>query len=199
MDGEFPYRDIEPITSGDPPVEPAEVSEFSASPPPEPPPIYEPPVPGPVLRLLAGVESGVIGAGVMIAWFAMDSFLESQYWWAMLNLWGASVYHNRVFSMGFGAATLAGACTHFFLHGLGGALWALAAARISNYWLHLIFSFAAAAAWYWILMNTFWPAVAPAVSRLTPLPASILAYLLFGAALSRNAYRARQLNAVWQT
>ena len=196
MDGEFPNREREPITPDDGPVEPPILLEALA---PEPPPIYAPPVPGPVLRLLAGVESGVIGAGVMIAWFAMDSFLESQYWWAMLNLWGASVYHNRVFSMGFGAATLAGACTHFFLHGLGGALWALLAARISNYWLHLVFSFAAAGAWYCILMFTFWPAVAPAVSRLTPLPASILAYFLFGAALSRNAHRARQLNAVWQT
>jgi hypothetical protein len=148
---------------------------------------------------LAGLESGILGAAVMIVWFAMDSLLERQYWWAMLNLWGASVYHNRVFSMGFGVATLAGASTHFFLHGLGGALCSLLAARISNYWLHLFFSFAAAAAWYWLLMYAFWPTVAPVVSRITPLPATILAYFLFGAALSRNAQRARQLSSLWQT
>ena len=73
------------------------------------------------------------------------------------------------------------------------------AAKISNYWLHLFCSFAAAAAWYWVLMYAFWPAVAPVVSRVTPLPATLLAYFLFGAALSRNAHRARQLSSIWQT
>lgn len=216
-DGELSYRDIERVDHGesfpeqlplavvavDPPRGPAQEPPpfvaISDGLPPEPPPIFAAPVPGPLPRLLAGLESGILGAAVMIAWFAMDSLLENQYWWAMLNLWGAGVYHNRVFSMGFGAATLAGASTHFFLHGLGGALWSLLAARISNYWLHLFFSFAAAAAWYWLLMHTFWPAVAPVVSRITPLPATILAYFLFGAALSRSAQRARQLSTVWET
>ena len=200
MDAQLPYRDGEPVAhdnwSPEPPLfAPAEEHQ----PAPAPPPVYIPPVPGAVARLLAGLESGIIGAAVMILWFALDSLMERQYWWAMLNLWGASVYHNRVFSMGFGVATLAGASTHFFLHGLGGALWSLAAARISNYWLHLVCSFAAAAAWYFLLMYVFWPTVAPVVSRITPLTATLLAYFLFGAALSRNAHRARQLRTLWET
>lgn len=200
MDEEVPNRDGKPVAQDDSPPEPPPFPDGAESrPAPAPPPVYIAPMPGVVPRLLAGLESGVIGAAVMILWFAMDSLLERQYWWAMLNLWGASVYQNRVFSMGFGVATLAGASTHFFLHGLGGALWSLAAARISNYWLHLFCSFAAAAAWYFVLMYAFWPAVAPVVSRITPLPASLPAYLLFGAALSRNAFRARQLRAIWET
>ena len=199
MDAELPYREGQPLAHDDSPAEPPPLLVIRATPPPAPPPVYFAPHPGPVPRLLAGLESGILGAAVMIAWFAMDSLIESQYWWAMLNLWGASVYHNRVFSMGFGMATIAGAATHFFLHGLGGALWSLLAAKISNYWLHLFCSFAAAAAWYWVLMYAFWPAVAPVVSRVTPLPATLLAYFLFGAALSRNAHRARQLSSIWQT
>ena len=199
MDAELPYRDGEPTAHDDSPVEPPPLSVIQDVRPPPPPPVYFAPRPGPVPRLLAGLESGILGAAVMIVWFAMDSLIESQHWWAMLNLWGASVYHNRVFSMGFGMATLAGAATHFFLHGLGGALWSLLAAKISNYWLHLFCSFAAAAAWYWVLMYAFWPAVAPVVSRVTPRPATLLAYFLFGAALSRNAHRARQLSSIWQT
>jgi hypothetical protein len=198
-DEEHSFREREPEANDVSLPAPPPVVAIEDGPPPEPPPLYIAPVPGPVPRLLAGLESGILGAAVMIAWFAMDSLLESQYWWAMLYLWGASVYHNRVFSMGFGVATLAGASTHFFLHGLGGALWSLLAGRISNYWLHLFFSFAAAAAWYWLLMYTFWPIVAPVVSRITPLPATFLAYFLFGAALSRSARRARQLSAIWQS
>ena len=208
MDAELPYREIEPPAFAEPSPEPpplvedtgnrfAPLTPRSFGSPPPPPKLI--PFPGSLQRALAGLESGILGAAVMIAWFALDSVLERQYWWAMLNLWGASVYHNRVFSMGFGVATLAGASTHFFLHGLAGALWALLAARISNYWLHLMCSFGAAAACYFLLMHGFWPAVAPVVSRLTPLPATILAYFLFGAALSRNAHRARQLGSIWET
>ena len=183
MESDLPPGEPEPAAQGGLRPEPPPYCGPLDEPAP-PPPIYVAPLPGAVPRLLAGLESGILGAAVMIGWFAVDSMMERQYWWAMLNLWGASVYHNRVFSMGFGMATLAGVSTHFFLHGLGGAIWSLAAARISNYWLHLAGSLAAAALWYYVLMHAFWPMVAPIVSRLTPIPATLLAYFLFGAALS---------------
>ncbi|MBM3788064.1 MAG: hypothetical protein FJW30_27270 [Acidobacteria bacterium] len=135
----------------------------------------------------------------MTAWFALDSILERQYWWAILNLWGAAVFHNRVFTMGFGLATLTGGATLFFLHGIGGIVWALIGARLRNPWLHLVLSFAAAAVWYLVLLHGFWQAAAPVVTRMSPMPATILAYVLYGAALSRNAFRARQLGLVWKT
>jgi len=226
MEEESPPREIEPVAmaqqpppapfaepglplappAGAPPpelssllIEPAAlpVPEWVPEPPPPPPPVVPPP--RPLACLLAGIESGVLGAAVMIGWFALDSVLERQYWWAMMNLWGAGVYHNRTFTMGFGIATVVGASFHFFLHGVGGALWSLAAGRMNNFWLHLGGSFAAAAGWYLVLMHGFWPVVAPVVSRITPVPATFLAYLLFGAAISRNAHRARQLDAFWET
>ena len=191
MDAELPPGEIEPA---------AVVSDVAPppllEPAPAPPPVFVPPL---LPRLLAGLESGVLGAAVMMAWFALDSVLERQYWWAMLNLWGAGVYHNRVFSMGLGIATIAGASMHFFLHGVGGVLWAVAGARMSNYWLHLAGSFVAAAVWYSVLMHAFWPAVAPVVSRISPRFPTLLAYFLFGAALSRNARRARQLSSIGET
>lgn len=203
MEEEAPPRLIEPVAieqysapePAAPPVEPAAASADEA---PAPPPYVVAP-PRPIVRVLAGIESGVLGAAVMIGWFALDSVLERQYWWAMLNLWGAGVYHNRVFTMGLGIATVAGASFHFFLHGVGGALWSLAAGRINNFWLHLAGSFAAAAGWYLFVMHGFWPVVAPVVSRVAPAPATILAYFLFGAAISRNAQRARELDAFWET
>jgi hypothetical protein len=149
--------------------------------------------------LLAGIESGVTGAVIIAAWFALDSVLSRQYWWAMLNVWGAGVYHNRVFSMGLGEATLAGAATHIFLHAVGGGIWALTARRIGGQWLHLAASFGAGVVWYVILMFGFWPLAAPVVARVSPMPATLLAYVLFGAALSRNASRARQLAEQWKT
>lgn len=199
MEAELPPREHEPEEQAGLTPEPPPIYQDAESPAVAPPPVYRAPLPGAVPRLLAGLESGILGAVVMIGWFALDAVLERQYWWAMLNLWGAGVYHNRVFSMGFGMATLAGVSTHFFLHGVGGAIWSLAAARMSNYWLHLAGSLVAAAVWYSVLMYGFWPAVAPVVSRISPIPATLLAYLLFGAALSRNARRARQLDAVWET
>lgn len=159
-----------------------------------PPPV---PVPNVWPRVLAGLESGILGATCMVAWFALEAQFENQYWWAMLNLWGAGVYQSRVLTMGFGIATLSGAAMHVFLHGAGGAAWGLLGGRITNGWWHLVCSFCVAAGWYLFLMQWFWPVVAPVVSRVSPVPATPLAYLLFGAAISRNFRRSRQLDAAF--
>jgi hypothetical protein len=164
--------------------------------PPEPPPVF---VPGRTAAALAGLESGVNGALLMVGWFLLESWAERQYWWAMLNLWGAGVYQDRVLTMGLGMATLAGGATHVFLHGLAGVAWSLAGVRIGNRWWYLAGAFLAAGLLYLLLMEGFWPAVAPVVERLSPRPATAMAYLLFGAALSRSADRARELSGIWKT
>ncbi|MBM3766407.1 MAG: hypothetical protein FJW32_13545 [Acidobacteria bacterium] len=170
---------------------PFEISELETPPPPFP-------EPAPLHFAMAGLESGILGGALMIGWFALDSLFEHQYWWAILNLWGSAVYQNRVFSMGLGIATVAGAATHFFLHGTAGAIWALAAGRLRNQWVHLAASFAAAALWFVTLHYLFWPIVSPVVPRASPMPATLLAYILFGAALSRNPFRANQLHFAWK-
>ncbi len=175
------------------PINPIEISEPEAPPPPPPFPAI-----APLHLALAGLESGILGAALMIGWFALDSLFERQYWWAILNLWGSAVYHNRVFSMGLGIATIAGAATHFFLHGAAGAVWSLAAGRLRNQWIHLAASFGASALWYIALHYAFWPFVSPVVPRASPMPATLLAYVLFGAALSRNPFRATQLSWAWR-
>ncbi len=199
--------DAPPMAAGrlilsDLPPEAEAIPQLASPPPlvepaPAPPPVWEPPPPRVVVRMLAGVETGILGALVMIGWFALDAMMERQYWWAMLNLWGSTVYHNRVFSMGLGMATLAGAAIHFFLHGLGGAAWGLVAGRAKSFWMQLGGSFAAAAIWYVFLMTAVWPAIAPLVNRISPHPATWLAYVLFGATLSRCAQRARTIEAGW--
>lgn len=174
-------------------VEPPPVVADLVAPPPPP----RLPPPPPIVLILAGIECGVLGAIVMIGWFAFQAILDRQYWWAMLNLWGAGVYHNRVFSMGLGAATLAGAATHLFAHGVAGAVWSVAAARLWNRWAYFAGAFIASALTYWVMMNLFWPAVAPVVARFSHFASSTAAYILFAAVLSRSGYRARQLQASW--
>ena len=175
-------------------MNPIEISESEPL-APAPPPF---PDPAPLHLALAGLESGILGATLMIGWFALDSLFERQYWWAILNLWGSSVFHNRVFSMGLGMATIAGAATHFFLHGAAGVLAALSTGRLRNQWGIVAASFGASALFYAVLYHAFWPLVSPVVPRASPMPATLLAYVLFGAALSRNPFRAAQLSWVWK-
>jgi hypothetical protein len=199
MDGVAAALAVEATAVVEPPPAVGEVQGLDGTLPgtaPEPPPVF---VPGRTALVMAGLESGVMGAVVMMAWFLLDAWLERQYWWAMLNLWGAGVYQSRVLSMGLGVATLAGGATHIFLHGLAGVVWSLAGARIGNYWLQVVGAFVAAGVVYVVLMYGFWPVVAPVVERLSPRPATPLAYILFGAALSRSAHRARELSVVWKT
>jgi hypothetical protein len=180
---------------------------------PVPPPVYSghlepavtialappPPVPSPSLRLLAGLESGLLGAALMFAWLLIYSHIDRQYWWGILNLWGAASFGNRSISMGFGIASLAGAAHHLFLHGLAGALAGLAIGRLRGFWLPLAASFAAAFLCFLLAFHVYWPLLAPVVLRVSPQPATAIAYLLYAVALSRASARAFRLAHNWQT
>lgn len=192
----------EPLPEVEP--NPQNPSEVSAEPPPFPtspalptsPPALSPP-PTPLLAL-AGLETGLLGAAIMFGWFVLYSYFDRQYWWGMLNLWGVASFGNKAFNMGFGLASLAGAGHHLFLHGVGGAFAALGIGRLRGFWLQLAAAIAAAALWYLFATRIYWPSLAPAVVRVSPQPATLLAYLLYGATLSRAASRARDLERSWQ-
>ena len=157
-----------------------------------------PPVPVEQTHLLfAGLETGVLGAGLMLVWFALDSLVERQHWWAILNLWGSAIYGNVVFRMTLGKASLAGAALHLFLGGVAGAAVALLIGRIRRFALVLMASMVAGFVWYWILQNGILRTLNPLIPRMTPQPATILAHLLFASVLTRIPGRGNRLAAAW--
>ena len=157
-----------------------------------------PPVPVEATHLLfAGLETGVLGAGLMLVWFALDSLVERQQWWAILNLWGSAIYGNVVFRMGLGKASVTGAALHLFLGGVAGAALALVVGRFRNFGMVLLACMVAGFVWYWVLQNGILRALNPLIPRMTPQPATILAHLLFAAVLTRIPGRSVRLAALW--
>jgi len=191
-----------PPTPPPPLAEPPAPPPFVVAPPPLPvlAPLVPAPAPVPVERthlLFAGLETGVLGAGLMLVWFVLDSLVERQQWWAILNLWGAAIYGNVVFRMSLGKASLAGAALHLFLGGVAGAVIALAIGRLHRFVLVLLASMGVGFIWYWVLQNGILRTLNPLIPRMTPQPATILAHLLFAAVLTRIPGRSLRLAAAW--
>jgi hypothetical protein len=182
------------------PEEPSEPPPFVVI--PAPPvavlaPAPPPPVPETTHLLFAGLESGVLGAVLMMVWFALDALVERQHWWAMLNLWGAAIYGNAVFRMSLGKASLAGAALHIFLGGVAGAVIALALGRLHRFSLILLGAMVAGVVWYGILQHGILRSLNPLIVRMTPQPATLLAHLLYAAVLTRIPGRGISLAAAW--
>lgn len=146
------------------------------------------------LRVLAGLQAGVVGGLLMLLYFSTSSVLQRQQWWSFETLLGSAIYGNVAIWRGLGRATLAGACLQVFLAGAAGILFSMA--LIAFRWgtlLRLVFALAFTTAWYFMLYNLIFPAIAPLVPLYSSRMAPIMAHLLLGIALWRIPAVLRQL------
>ncbi len=143
-------------------------------------------------RLLAGLDTGLAGAVVLVGWFLFHSWLTGEFWWAKLNVAGALFYGSSVYTMGFGRASLAGASLLLVLYTVIGGLFGLIA-RPSGFTRNLLLGMLLAMTWhllsqryFWRRLDSFGPAYFPALSTLP-------AHLIFGLSLSRFSTRFQRL------
>jgi hypothetical protein len=73
-------------------------------------------------RLWAGLECGVGGGALILAWFALHALAHKEQWWSKFNVAGGIFYGPPVYHSGLGRATLAGAAVLLLFYGLAGAL-----------------------------------------------------------------------------
>lgn len=77
-------------------------------------------------RLLAGLETGVVGGVVMLGWLALVSvFISRHSPWIVPNLLAARFFRTSAGAHGFSAATLPGLAIHIVTAGVLGMLFAL--------------------------------------------------------------------------
>lgn len=116
------------------------------------------PVPGWLLRLAAAIEAAVPAALAVLSWFAVHSLLLREPWWSKFNVAAAPFLGDRVFFLGLGRATLAGAALLVVCYSLLGILYGcLAAGRatarallLAMLWLTLWHFFSQQYVWYWL-------------------------------------------------
>jgi hypothetical protein len=141
---------------------------------PAPPPAW-------LLRLAAGVEAAVPSAIAVLVWFAIHARLSHEPWWSKFNVAAAPWFGDRVYYMGFGRASAAGAATLFVVYCILGILYAFLAGRRSA-WRAALTSFLWLAAWHFFAQQSFWPKLdpfaAPYFSHSATAPAHMAAAIL---------------------
>jgi hypothetical protein len=142
-----------------------------------------------VSDVLLGLELGVMGGVLMLAWFAVISPVLGHPWWLIPNLFASDFYTSREVYLGPGVITLVGAAIHIVSSGIAGCLNGVLTpgGRLSG--------LAVALASYLFGVLFLWKRMAPLA--LLPMVQPILwtAYFLFGSVLGWHNHRIRARRA----
>lgn len=126
---------------------------------------------------IAGVEIGVIGGLLMLAWLILSAPLVGEPWWKMLNLFASHYYPYSVVRYGPGMVTLSGGS---FLLVLAGSIGAIAGVITPG---GRLFGLAVATVWYLLSYGLLWKRFAPLLSVYGSQPLLIVAFFIYGSAL----------------
>ncbi|HUJ21869.1 MAG TPA: hypothetical protein VLX58_10125 [Bryobacteraceae bacterium] len=138
------------------------------------------------LITLAGIQAGIVGALILLAYLAVDSVWHRRSIWTVPNLLASTFYGETAFRPGFGARTSAGVALALFIYGVLGALFGLVirdhGSRFRVMLLGLIFG----AAWFFLSFDVLWPSVNRLVSIYSPDRAMLVGHVLYGGVLGRR-------------
>lgn len=154
-----------------------------------------PPPPAWVFRVLAGIDTGAVAGLILLVWFAVHSRLLREPWWAKFNLAAAPFFGERIFVMGPGLATLAGAALLFLLFCLLSVAYcllacsrgAVRASLLAALWM---------TAWHVFADRWFWPLLDSSAGAWFPWSATVPAHAAMAILLLRCPARYRRLRAL---
>lgn len=153
-----------------------------------------PPLPAWLPRLAAAVETAVPASLAAVLWFAIHSFMLREPWWSKFNVAAGPFFGDRVFYLGLGRATVAGAALLVVLYSLSGMLYGLLASGRS---VARAFALAAVwlASWHFLAQHFLWPRLHPAAPPYFPMTATVPAHLAAAILLARFPDVFRRLSA----
>ncbi len=141
-----------------------------------------------VWDILLGLQLGVIGAILMIIWFALISPILGHPWWFIPNLFASHFYNSRDVLLGPGIVTIVGIAVQIVTSGIVGSLNGLVTpgGRLSG--------IAAATTWYVFCLLFLWKRIAPLLLMQAIQPILWAGYFLLGSALGwhRHLIKARR-------
>lgn len=158
--------------------------------PPEPPP-----PPAWLWRVLAGVDTGAAAALILLPWFGLHSRLLREPWWAKFNLAAAPFFGERIFVMGPGIATLAGASLLFIVYCLLSVAFSLLAGGRGAFRAFLL-AVLWMTAWHLSADRWLWSLLDPSADSWFPWSATVPAHAAMAILLLRCPVRYRRLRAL---
>lgn len=140
------------------------------------------------LRLLAGLETGVLGGLLSAGWFAALALMQHERLWYPGNLLASTMFAGEALRAGFGRFTLSGFALYILVCGLAGAVFGVllpgSASQRRALFAGLLFGLA---------LFFAWRRANPLLVEFTHPWNLLAAQVLFGAALARFPHLYRQL------
>ena len=140
------------------------------------------------VRILAGLETGILGGLLMIAWVALASAWDGEPWYEVPNLWASAIWGRIALYRRLSLMTLGGSCFQIVMGSLIGAIFSMIFGTLQGLGRLLPPGLMTGAAWF-ILFN--WRNRIFAMHA--PQPEVLVAYALFGVMLARTGRRGRVL------
>jgi hypothetical protein len=136
-----------------------------------------------VLRLVAGLETGVLGGVAMLSWYALVSLLSRKSAWALPNLLTTVVFNRPDLRSGFGWPAVIGVALHLCAAGLIGTGFGIIAGFSRRRVRVVLLGLLTGLAWYYLSQALLWNTLG-ALSALYASPLwLLLGHLVYGAVL----------------
>jgi hypothetical protein len=136
---------------------------------------------------LAGLETGVTGAIVMLAWFAIASLWSRRTVWWIPNLTASVFYGERSLSAKAGGYSIVGIAMILFAYGVVGLLFGMLVKEQPASLRLMCFGVVTALGVHYLIQWAFWKGANPVAHMYAPDSQILLAHILFGCVLARYA------------
>jgi len=129
---------------------------------------------------LAGIQAGMAGALVLLAYLALDSIWHRRSIWTVANLLASTFYGEAAYRQSFGLRTGAGLALAFVIYGLLGLLFGLIVRDYGTVARGTLLGLIYGTAWFFLSFDWIWKHVNPMVALYSPDRAMLIGHLLYG-------------------
>jgi hypothetical protein len=134
---------------------------------------------------LAGLQAGMLGALVFLAWMGVTAKLQQRSFWTFENLAASAFYGSGAIHRGFASSTVFGLALFLLLYSLLGAAFAAAVpVRMRRLWITLA-SILFALCWYYVTFRWMYRELAPVIALLHVEKTTAWGHAIYGLAMAR--------------
>ena len=141
--------------------------------------------PSTALVFLAGLQAGMIGVALMLAWLGASALWQQRSFWTSENLMASIFYGEESIRSGFAFSTAAGLAVFLIVYSLLGAVFASVVRDRLTGWGTLLVGILFAVSWYYFWFQTIGKTAMPLVALLHSERPTLFGHVIFGCLLAR--------------
>jgi len=154
------------------------------------------PLAGPRESLLAGLQAGMVGVLLMLAWLGISAVWQQRSFWTAENLMASAFYGPTSIHSGFASRTLPGLALYVVLYSLLGALLGVVLRNRATRMRTILAAIFFAMAWYYATFHWMYERVMPLVALLHAERPTAIGHLIYGLWLGRYPEYLKRATAI---